>query len=357
MCAQACCYMATALLHEHAAGIHGVAEVTALSSEGIMNGEEGELSLGGMDVKHMSNYFRNPHVNLRAPVLDLPLALTGKAKLDSDGLFAYYLQAVRSYLLSGFPAILAVDPAELYRSEGGTNQEQQDGGSKSTVLHAVLAVGAELRDASGVVYNDPSRYPFEVAKRANLHSAVSIPGLRSFRKFLPVTPNDVRLSLLTPTSRTDEPFFGLDALLRFVFPIVTPDKKSEAEYVEYGDPDPEDEFRLFNVEAPRDVWSDTLRRGDSIAPEFFALLDQWLSGPDGKPLSWMWSRHRRHADHEPVSESIVLCDATRELPARSMAESARQTRERTSRCACSSKTSQMAGGESSGQAEGMSCRR
>ncbi len=103
MCAQAVCFMATALLQQAARGIYGVAEITTLASAD----EERRIDLGGMTPDKMCHYFNHPGVGLSA----LPQRIgVPDGDVDLKGIsLRRFAGALRAYLLSDVPVILRVD--------------------------------------------------------------------------------------------------------------------------------------------------------------------------------------------------------------------------------------------------------
>jgi hypothetical protein len=64
MCAQASCLMAAALLPQYAKAVHGVAEITALARDRLV--ENTRISLSGLYPSEMQRYFRRAEVGLDA---------------------------------------------------------------------------------------------------------------------------------------------------------------------------------------------------------------------------------------------------------------------------------------------------
>lgn len=321
MCAQAACFMATALLHEYAVGVHGVSEITALADGDVADGRPTELPIGGMGVEDVSRYFEGDSVRLSAPALSLPLTIAAKRRLGPEQLENYLGQAIRSYVLSGFPVIQTLDMLRLmqareYRPLLDSLRNLPDPTTDEEWAHAVVVVGASLHPGGELLINDPDYLPFRRVSQRELLRAVQMGVTRlTNRPLMPITPIDVQLPLFTPVpigdgERCDRR--GLDYLLSVPSASMLFDKPSLQQHL--CDTDPNDEFRLFNVQSGRERWLQTLCRGDSINSVAISLFDAWLAGADGDSLSWIWSRHRRHPDSEHYSESIVFCDATRRIP-------------------------------------------
>ncbi|MEQ8785369.1 MAG: hypothetical protein RIC55_03685 [Pirellulaceae bacterium] len=321
MCAQAACFMATALLHEHAVGVHGVSEITALADSDVTDGRATELQIGGMGVEGVSRYFEGDSVRLSAPAISLPLSIAAKLRLGLQQREMYLGQAIRSYVLSGFPVIQSLDMLRLIRAREyqpllASLRKPPPASTDEELPHAVVVVGASLDPGGEFLINDPDYLPFRRVSKEELQAAVQIgQDEMSNRPLMPITPIEVQLPLFTPTATSDgarSDRRGLDYLLsvpsgRMLFD----DPLLQAHLC---DTDPNDEFRLFNVQSEGDNWLRTLCRGDSIDASAISLFDAWLAGADGDSLSWIWSRHRRHPGSEQYSESIVFCDATRRIP-------------------------------------------
>ena len=103
MCAQAVCFMATALLQHAVRGIYGVAEITALASPQ----KERHLDLGGMTPEKICRFFDHPRVGLsslpqRVFIRDDEVGADSRAVRHSA-------EVLRAYLLSDIPVVLLVD--------------------------------------------------------------------------------------------------------------------------------------------------------------------------------------------------------------------------------------------------------
>ena len=106
MCAQACCFMANALLHDHCSAIYGISEISAMAkTEGDLEAEF-RMQLNGLKPFEMQRYFRRVGLNGH---LELPFKPKGIP--DSS-----YHHLLRAYLLSGFPIILSCDLGRLIGS-------------------------------------------------------------------------------------------------------------------------------------------------------------------------------------------------------------------------------------------------
>jgi len=226
LCAQAVCFMATALLQETTRGIYGVAEITAIASDQ----DARILNLGGMTAEKICSYFNHPQVGLGASLQIIPV------HQDEVRIRAWqYGEALRSYVLSDAPVVILVDLGRMC----GVKLRKEDDATKAvaedTYLfahndlhekipivkmcreklepqprnHAVLAVGCRIErggdaaQALEFLINDPSTYPFLKADAAELadvriyHESHWQDGELSPIKFIPVTPREVRLPLMS----------------------------------------------------------------------------------------------------------------------------------------------------------------
>lgn len=207
LCAQATCFMATALLHDYAKGVFGLAEVTALAHPRPAQ----ELPLVGLSQHQIIAFFNSPYVNLNAswqraePMGGQEGPYHGHAKAFGN--------ALATYLMSNMPVILPLDSHRM----GGTDSPacRFEHGDRSILeangidiwrlpnvtdvvpsRHAVLLVGCKGTDA--FLLNDPSHFPFMQASVWQLMDAACYThGTdRLARKvFLPVTPHEVQLPL------------------------------------------------------------------------------------------------------------------------------------------------------------------
>lgn len=97
MCAQAVCFMASALLHQHGRGVYGVSEVTMMSGT-EKDSEETYLNFSGLSVARMTQYFKR-----------IGLTVTPQYAQNVRD----YREALRAFLLSGVPVIIPVDMQKL----------------------------------------------------------------------------------------------------------------------------------------------------------------------------------------------------------------------------------------------------
>jgi sugar phosphate isomerase/epimerase len=214
LCAQANCLMAALLLHNHAEGIHGVAEITHIALENSCN----EIDLGGMTEDRITRYFQDDRVGLQARRQYVPLP---KTDVRQVGLAAYrFASALRAYVASGMPAVLPVDGGRM-RGVGDVLGQSVLARNNLSIPprnvkprpHAILIVGAHCGHDYEFLANDPGLFPFlrigvtdmmEV-RNYELGKPLTRDNLVKRLLCIPVTPRDVKLPLLDCLPPADEP--------------------------------------------------------------------------------------------------------------------------------------------------------
>jgi sugar phosphate isomerase/epimerase len=189
VCAQACCFMATALLHEYAAGVYGLAEITFLAHKRPPD----RITIAGLSEINMMTYFSN--VGLRT-IPQQPKSLVEGTRVRA------LAQALASYAVSRIPVIATVDMSKLasfkpatfewsFYEANGFLSNAAEAVPKHT-KHAVLIVGADL-DLKGFWISDPSAMPFMsiLAEHFEDIGHDNKPGV-----YLPVTPREIHVPLL-----------------------------------------------------------------------------------------------------------------------------------------------------------------
>lgn len=216
LCAQACCFMATAILHAHATGVHGLGEITALAN----SPRRRILSISDMNYPLMANYFaavalimteQNTHTHIHR----------GDLSLQEVELMEF-VQALKSYLLSGMPVVVPLDTGKLlgfhslnkhatrdlersiyYKNGLDIDPEDLEGFDHTEPNnHCVILVGCQTSanpNRSKFLFNDPSYYPFMEATASDLldacpYAAASPHAARG--SFWSVTPDAVKMPLL-----------------------------------------------------------------------------------------------------------------------------------------------------------------
>ncbi|MGE4179972.1 MAG: hypothetical protein AB7J34_09125 [Limisphaerales bacterium] len=212
LCAQSCCFMATALLHEHAKTVCGIADISYLAKTDRAQ----EVFISGLDPDEMNRYFAK--AGLAAPVQFPNKALFRRGEMQEANLPVAETQMLRclyEYTLSDIPTILIVDARRLHRFYHHNGFEPLVSRSPgSPVLHTLLCVGSERTlDAGSVsetslltllqgtifVVHDPSGMPFmRIRGRDLVASAADADQDRNFPilGLMPVVPGAVRVPLL-----------------------------------------------------------------------------------------------------------------------------------------------------------------
>lgn len=227
LCAQAVCFMATAMLHSYTRGVWGVADVTALASdffphtqpqdEELTRRNAQELLLQGLDQIGIARYFMSQRVGLNATWMQvLPSNNLQDDPLPQRDEACSLANALRAYLQSGMPVILPLDRGRMagiqsskcaievgsrsiYARNGLCARDLlPDPGAVRRRHHAVVAVGYDQND--NFLINDPASNPFLEASAAQIGRAgfytTSDMNHIAFGWFLPVVPCQVRLPLV-----------------------------------------------------------------------------------------------------------------------------------------------------------------
>lgn len=168
LCAQACCYMATVMMHKHIDRACGLADITALGRSSQPN-----MLIAGMNDVAICRYFRQ--IGLKATVQNH--AIFDGSKFKEEGMKKeHFVLALTSYVASKLPVILMVDAARMasiYSRNGLRSLVNEYDGDEAP--HAILVVGAERNlsdlnnflDAEFVIH-DPSSAPFIRVKGSDL---------------------------------------------------------------------------------------------------------------------------------------------------------------------------------------------
>ncbi len=225
LCAQAVCFMATTLMHDHAAGVYGLAEITHFATNydaALDSPKTNELSLSGLHLADIVRYFSA--IGLQATwqcVLREPDRPGVRSASESEALkrrrSLHHEQALRAYLLSNMPVILLVDCGLMNREIYPENPRPEvmrpvelEAGRE--YRHAIVLVGTSddaLPDRDAIsarkfCFNDPLWLPFMTATASQLNnSAAKARGSSSLRTefhFLAITPKEVRLPFANAVS-------------------------------------------------------------------------------------------------------------------------------------------------------------
>jgi len=212
LCAQAACFMSAAILHNHASGVHGLAEITALAhTQGRRR-----LSIIGMDSRLMQRYFSS--VSLSMTVQGSHPDVEGVDYLDHKRLLEFEL-ALEAYCRSDMPVIFPADYGRLvgFRSLDSNDQRDENNsiygqnGFEANLesfdrsisnRHCFVIVGycSGTRPGEGIfLFNDPGAGPYmqaSVTQLANVGTYVhSQPYKVDCYRFSPVTPSAVKMPL------------------------------------------------------------------------------------------------------------------------------------------------------------------
>ena len=223
LCAQACCYMATVMMHEHIDRACGLADITALGRSShhatpktAPTTSPPDMLIAGMNDVEMCRYFEQ--IGLRAMVQNY--AIFDGSKFKEERMKQEHLViALTSYVASKLPVILMVDAAKMTSiySRNGLEPLVDD---DDEAPHAILVVGAEknLSDLEDVldaefVIHDPSSAPFI---RANGRDLVEL-GMQSTHDhfgnmpvMIGIHPRSLQMPLLDFCVDDDQkPFRGL----------------------------------------------------------------------------------------------------------------------------------------------------
>lgn len=210
LCAQAVCFMATALLHRFAVGVYGVAEITAL----VTQDDSDEFRLSGLSPDQMVSYFRNPLVGLNA-IHQQAMCVDYRQREQM------FQNALRTYILSKMPIILMVDFGRMaglhhpdfdcfLKINGHEDPAWMvvDWPSVRPRNHVMLVVGCHQED-DRFYLNDPGSSPFLHGNTRELVDIAqyNLPADGSFDpntlynsdlvrcQFIAVTPRDVKMPL------------------------------------------------------------------------------------------------------------------------------------------------------------------
>ncbi len=241
LCAQAACFMAAALLHDHTMGVWGVAEVTALSSpsaSGLSTGpldcDAREYVLEGLTQEGIVDYFLSDYVKLNAVWMQsLPASFTNKVILREQS--KPLACAMKAYIASSCPIILPLDMGRMagiqspkspllcksIYEQNGLDAEMflADPNEARARRHAVVVVGYGSDDWGSDIFllNDPASRPFLKADagqigQSSFYTSDDLSNVM-WGRFLAVTPEKVKLPLVSWRPRYElnrsEPYPGL----------------------------------------------------------------------------------------------------------------------------------------------------
>lgn len=103
LCAQACAWMASAIVYNHADTMHGPSEISLLVALAENLADISEISINGLSFLQLNKYFST--ISLAGPVCMFDASVHYERKMAEH--------VVRSYVFSGIPVIAAVDLGRL----------------------------------------------------------------------------------------------------------------------------------------------------------------------------------------------------------------------------------------------------
>lgn len=332
LCAQACAFMATSLLHQHCHGVYGVAEVTALAAPPLAGAAQpppvSEMKLTGLLEPALLHYFKHRDVGLRATrQFSAPPAPHERLPLNRP-----FRRALAAYLASGMPVVLPLDFGRMaglgygdLKYEDSIFGKQHPRIAQSVVQdshirrprpHATLLVGCG--EQGGFLLSDPATYPFlkvdaEQLVQASCYLHRDMKELAK-RVFIPVTPAAVKL----PLESYQEPYWhngryrlsvAQDGLLNMVGALRQRLRARRALR-----PERPWEFRLLPA---RELLGHTLIPGGAV-PALRRALGRWAeTHPDhwcwlhiAKGSLWVWDAQQPPPSKESLDEMVerhVLC--------------------------------------------------
>jgi sugar phosphate isomerase/epimerase len=200
-CSGSVCFMATALMHDYAKYLPGIAEINSVLSN---NRLAPEIRIGSFSEFDMVSFFQNGEIGLNAwRELLLPDRAERSEAGPSDSLHARMKRILDAYIGSGFPVIWAVDHRKLieaYKECDAWNEELWPKlATVANVEHCILVVGSKI-GSNEILVNDPSWSPFRQLTTAGLlHSRLQEDDAGANENgpafFIPVIPSGVHLPL------------------------------------------------------------------------------------------------------------------------------------------------------------------
>ncbi|MCG8652365.1 MAG: sugar phosphate isomerase/epimerase [Pirellulales bacterium] len=317
MCAQATCFMVLCLYATVAAGVYGIAEITALSH----GDSDNAIDLGGMTANRIKKFFSSEHVKLRC---------YREIEIDtSDRSRDFTRVALRAYASSDIPVVVPVD---LGRMWGDTGQNNSPSIMERNVVplkrkpertqlyrkqpHTVLIVGYHKEIDTEFLVNDPATYPFLKASLTELIDARRYRDSVDDRELpdaeqasfevISVMPREVLLPLLSQTLPGSKPVAGL---LRRAFDAQTNPFTKTPQGLKYA----VDRFTLgaFHLVHFCDPSSAAGGKFDWLPASASKVLLEAMERGDIEP-DWFWMQHINESDKlEQTSETVWLWRASK----------------------------------------------
>jgi hypothetical protein len=215
LCAQACAYIATVILHKHASRLCGLAEITALAA----SDKRLELLISGLDERELAHYFET--VGLRGVYQFVNPERLWRPPQNRIQPSVPFDLTLESYALSGMPMLLMVDvnrfnqiviSNKMTRGVISPKLAAEMRGSKELVpeevaFHTVVVIGCSIGEGTRkYVMHDTSSLPFLIASADELSTVGIFPSEAGhwpegadpkshFPTMMPVTPARVRMPL------------------------------------------------------------------------------------------------------------------------------------------------------------------
>ena len=216
LCAQAACFIAASILHDHVSTIHGIPQITHLMGQQLVQRDD-ILLFEGLRMPDLSCYF--DQIDLSAS-LHLSPAKSSFQRCSNLTATRWCSLVLRSYLASGFPVILPLDvprmtgiyeratehfdhseTKEQFFDAVNIERENNNSHGPGRTLHATVAVGYSSDQRKGgtdFLLNDPRALPFMEASIDQIiaaHPDLNSNSRRDVVFSLPVVPKDVQIGL------------------------------------------------------------------------------------------------------------------------------------------------------------------
>ena len=191
LCSQACCFMATALLHQYSQGIYAIPEITMIAL--VTDFKPEFLSFHGLTIRQMQKFFRDPRVGLNA-VDEVLLVADGVGDDLAKKRISF---VIRSYILSGVPVFQIMDNSLLCRAN--YSEPGDDYTTPFNARHCLIINGVKKLDRDKFIVADPSTlfsHPFVERTIDEIWCSRIFVKKDKFLAFLPVLPVNMNVSLL-----------------------------------------------------------------------------------------------------------------------------------------------------------------
>ena len=316
LCAQATCFSATVMLHQHARVIYGVAEVTVVATKP----KEGHLPLEGLTRKQIGQYLLKT-AGLRSAEQHLP-----HLPDNAEPAPTWLARALSSYAISDMPVIFPLSMQGMRQYIWRDNNiDPDDWDITGHGEHVILVVGSGRDpDRQQFLVSDTSLYPLMRATADGLLSAqqyasegepsVPIP------VFLSVTPLDVRLPVWNVAGTNNRNSWGLVALsvlAHGLLPKFHPDLFPRVPLATYP--------KFTRLLSRAEIWP-FLKTTVGVQPDAFNKKPEvWFRARarDGYE-PWYWVQYVKHPSSKgSPCASAWIWDATRD-PVEDPGESANQ---------------------------------